>query len=226
MFGFCMARILTLTLRIVWARFPHDVSIAIAANIFVSAGILIMYILNLLFASRIIRALQPTVGWHPALRIFFKVLYALIGCSLALVIVLTVMSSYTLDPKIKHEALWIQRGAVLYMFIFTLVPACLLAVALLLPKHTGAEEFGHGSMKTKIIILALGCCLTATISGFKLGESSNLIIQGRLLTLNRNVVVTTATDRQSCLVPLQSGVLLLQLHARDLAARALRARTH
>ena len=194
MFGFCMARILTLTLRIVWARFPHDVSIAIAANIFVSAGILIMYILNLLFASRIIRALQPTVGWHPALGIFFKVLYALIGCSLALVIVLTVMSSYTLDPKIKHEALWIQRGAVLYMFIFTLVPACLLGVALLLPKHSGAERFGHGSMKTKIIILALGCCLTVTISGFKLGKQTCFASRRLPLTLDRNVVVTTTTD--------------------------------
>lgn len=171
MFGFCMARILTLTLRIVWACYPHGVSIAIAANIFVAAGILIVYILNLLFASRILRALQPTLGWNRGFSVFYKALYTLIGCALALVIVLTIMSSYTLDAKIHTEALWIQRGALLYMLIFTLIPAVLLALALLLPRHPSPEMFGEGSMRSKIIILAAGSCFAITIAGFRAGTT-------------------------------------------------------
>lgn len=171
LFGFCMARILTLTVRIAWACYPESVSTAIAANILVAAGILIVYILNLLFATRILRALQPGLGWHRALGIFFKVLYALIGCTLVLVIVLTVMSSYTLDQQIHTEALWIQRGAILYMFIFTLVPAVVLAAAVLLPRHPSPETFGHGSMRTKIVVLTVGICLSVTIAGFRAGTT-------------------------------------------------------
>lgn len=171
LFGFSMARILTLILRIVWACYPRGVSIAIAANIFVNAGVLIIYIVNLLFASRILRALQPHLGWNPVLGVFYKVLYALIGISLALVIVLTVMNSYTLDATIHAEARWIQRGAILFMLIFTIIPALLLAVALLLPTHPSAETFGHGTMRTKILILAAGICLTVTISGFRAGTT-------------------------------------------------------
>lgn len=170
MFGFCMARVLTLVLRIAWACYPHSVSTAIAANILVNAGILIVYILNLLFASRILRALQPTLGWHRALGVLYKALYAVIGCALVLVIVLTVMSSYTLDQKIHTEALWIQRGAITYMLVFTLVPAVLLSLALGLPKHSNEETFGHGSMRPKIIVLAVGICLTVTIAGFRAGS--------------------------------------------------------
>lgn len=171
MFGFSMARVLTLILRIVWACYPHGVSIAIAANIFVNAGILIIYILNLLFASRILRALQPALGWNRILSSFYKVLYGLIACALALVIVLSIMSSYTLDPQIHMEALWIQRGALLFMLIFTLIPAVLVAAALLLPSHRGAETFGQGSMRTKVIVLSIGICLTVTISGFRAGTT-------------------------------------------------------
>ena len=171
MFGFCMARILTLVLRISWACYPRSVSTAIAANILVNAGILIVYILNLLFASRILRALQPTIGWNRALGFFYKAMYTLIGTSLVLVIVLTVMSSYTLDRKIHLEAMWIQRGAILFMLIFTLVPAVLLALAVLLPKHPSPETFGHGTMRTKIIVLAVGICLTVTIAGFRAGTT-------------------------------------------------------
>ena len=42
LFGFCMARIVTQIMRIVWACYPTDVSVAIAATIFVAAGVLIV----------------------------------------------------------------------------------------------------------------------------------------------------------------------------------------
>src|ERR1700685_324481 len=50
--GFCMARVATLVLRISWANRPHNVRLAIAAQIFVNAGVLIIYIVNLILAQR------------------------------------------------------------------------------------------------------------------------------------------------------------------------------
>ncbi|KAH6681822.1 hypothetical protein B0J14DRAFT_648242 [Halenospora varia] len=45
--GFCMARVGTLVLRIAWATRQHNIRLAIAAQIFVNAGILVVYIVNL-----------------------------------------------------------------------------------------------------------------------------------------------------------------------------------
>ena len=85
LFGFCMARISTLVLRIAWANEHANSGLAIAANILVNAGILIVYILNLLFAQRILRAERPEVGWNTAVRFAFKVLYAMLVGILAMV---------------------------------------------------------------------------------------------------------------------------------------------
>ena len=171
LFGFSMARILTFTLRIVWSVDKQNVSLAIAANIFVNAGVLIVYIINLLFAQRILRALQPKVGWHRGLKISFIMLYTIIGCSLALIIVLTVESSYTLDPAIHSYAMWIQRGAILYLLLVVLIPFFIVALAFALPQPETTETFGHGSIRSKAIILLASTCLCTLIAGFKVGTT-------------------------------------------------------
>lgn len=165
-----MARVLTCTLRIVWACYPTNVSVAIAAQILVNAGILIVYIVNLLFAQRILRARRPEIGWNTGLRILFKIAYGLIGAALILIIVMTVYSFYTLDPAIHSYALWMQRGAILYLFLVALSPLIILAVAFILPP-TSDETFGKHSLRTKGLILLAGACLCTTIAGFKVGTT-------------------------------------------------------
>lgn len=75
LFGFCMARTVTNIMRIVWACFPTNVSVAIVAMIFVSAGVLIVFLINLIFAQRIIRAAHTHFGWHRAINYSFVVMY-------------------------------------------------------------------------------------------------------------------------------------------------------
>lgn len=166
--GFSMARVLTCILRIVWACEPQNVSVAIAAQIFVNAGILLVYIINLLFAQRILRARRPEIGWNVALRIFFRIVYVLIGIALILIIVMTVYSFYTLDPAIHSYAKWMQRGAILFLFLVALTPLIVLPLAMLLPR-TSDEHFGKHSMETKALILLAGACICTTIAGFKVG---------------------------------------------------------
>lgn len=166
--GFSMARVLTCTLRIVWAAEPHNISLAIAANIFVNAGILLVYIINLLFAQRILRARRPEIGWNQVLRIAFRIVYVLLGAALVLIIVLTVYSFYTLSPSIHSYAFWIQRGAILFLFIVAALPLVMVPLALALPPSS-AETFGQGSVMSKAIILLVGTCLCTTIAGFKVG---------------------------------------------------------
>ena len=169
--GFSMARVLTCCLRIGWATAQHDVSLAIAAQIFVQAGILIVYVLNLIFAQRILRAKQPEIGWSRIVGIFFKIIWALIPAALILVITLTVISFYSLKMSIESEAHWIQRGAILFLFIVAFLPLPLVAVAFALPGSAKEEEFGHGSVTSKALLLVAGTCLCCIIAGFRVGTT-------------------------------------------------------
>ncbi|KAK1066084.1 39S ribosomal protein L16, mitochondrial [Friedmanniomyces endolithicus] len=95
--GFCNVRTITCSLRIAWAFNLDNVSLIIAAEILLLAGNLILYIINLVFAQRILRARHPEIGWNPRLGFMLKSLYAVIGCVLFIVISTIVLSYYTLD---------------------------------------------------------------------------------------------------------------------------------
>ena len=94
----------------------------------------------------------------------------MVSAALVLIIVLTVDSFFTLDPAIHSYAKWIQRGAILFLFLIALLPLLIVPLAFALPESAGAEVFGKkGGMKTKAAILTAGACLCTTIAGFKVG---------------------------------------------------------
>ncbi|KAJ9663341.1 hypothetical protein H2198_000858 [Neophaeococcomyces mojaviensis] len=170
-FGFCMARLATLVLRIAWATRQHNVRLAIAANIFVSAGILIIYVVNLLFAQRILRATQPKIGWNPVLSTVFKVFYGGIGAALIMVITASVLGMYTLNMSTLKAVRDVQLAASTYLLLFVTLPLLLLILSQFLPNSGSEEQFGQGSMtKKKLIVLAVSC-LSITIAGFKTGSA-------------------------------------------------------
>ncbi|KAL4737657.1 hypothetical protein BDV11DRAFT_151745 [Aspergillus similis] len=169
LFGFCMARITTLVLRIVWANRQHNVRLAIAANIFVNAGVLLVYIINLILAQRILRAKQPQIGWHPIMRIGSKVFYYLIPAALIMVITAIVVSSYSLDPVTRSDCRDVQLTAITYLLVFTCLPLLHIIPSVLLPKSKQEESFGQGSMFAKIVIVTVSTCLCILIAGFKAG---------------------------------------------------------
>ncbi|KAF7590713.1 hypothetical protein BBP40_002504 [Aspergillus hancockii] len=169
MFGFSMARIVTLVLRIAWANRQRNVRLAIAANIMVNAGILLVYIINLIFAQRILRAKQPHIGWHPILRTGSKILYALIIGALVMVITAIVVSMYTLDMHIRSQCRDVQLAAMTYLLVFTCLPPLHLLAAFLLPRSQDEETFGQGAMRSKAAIVALSSVLCILIAGFKTG---------------------------------------------------------
>lgn len=169
LFGFCMARIATLVVRIVWANRQHNVRLAIAANIFVNAGILLVYIINLVLAQRILRAMQPQIGWNPVLRAIYKVFYTSIGVALVMVITAVVVSLYTLDTHTRSTCRGVELAALTYLLIITCLPVLHIAASLLLPTPRDAENFGEGSIRSKIIIVSLSACLCMLMAGFKAG---------------------------------------------------------
>ncbi|KAI2464262.1 hypothetical protein F4781DRAFT_80745 [Annulohypoxylon bovei var. microspora] len=171
LFGFCMARIMTLVLRIVWSTRHTNVSLAIAAGIFVNAGVLVVYVVNLIFAQRILRAKQPTLGWNGVLRILYKIFFVGVVCALIMVITALVLSVYTLNSYTLRACRDVQLTSGTYLLVFTTIPIFLVAAAYLLPKSPNEEVFGEGSMKSKTIIVLSVTCLCIINSGFRVGTA-------------------------------------------------------
>ncbi|KAK4580395.1 hypothetical protein LTR86_000598 [Recurvomyces mirabilis] len=171
LFGFCMCRVLTFILRIVWATRPHDVNVAIAANIFVNAGILLIYIINFIFALRIFRARQPELGWNRALHYVCVAFYWMMGLAICLVISMVVVSSYTLKPSLLHAARDVLLAGLTVFTVFTALAPAMLITSLLLRESAKAEHFGKGEMRMKIIICGISCALALLIAGFRCGTT-------------------------------------------------------
>ncbi|KAI1775796.1 hypothetical protein F4818DRAFT_414971 [Hypoxylon cercidicola] len=171
LFGFCMARITTLVLRIAWATHQTNIRLSIAANIFVNAGILVVYILNLIFAQRILRAKQPHLGWSTALRVIYRALYVGVAGALIMVITAVTLSVYSLNAYTLQACRDVQLAAGTYLLVITTLPLFVLAAAYLLPRSPAEESFGQGSMKSKALIVFVVSCLCILNSGFRSGTA-------------------------------------------------------
>jgi hypothetical protein len=172
LFAFSMARVITCIMRIVWATRQHDVKVAIAAQIFNNAGVLIVYLVNLIFAQRVLRAMHPKFGWNTALSHVFHVGYGLLVGTLIMVITATVIMFYTLNQHTIQACIDCQRAATIFLFFLTTTPLLLLAASFLLPRSGAREEtFGVGTVNGKAMLLVATACLATTISGFKLGTT-------------------------------------------------------
>ena len=77
-FGFCMARITTYIMRIAWAKKPNNINLGIAASVFVSAGVILLFIINMNYAQRILRGYHPKFGNSKPVARAFAVYYVLV----------------------------------------------------------------------------------------------------------------------------------------------------
>lgn len=171
MFGFGMARVATLVLRLAWACRPDHARLAIAAQIFTNVGILVIYVVDLLLALRVFRALHPRLGWKPILDKSIKLAYVALAVAICLVIGFVIASFYTLNPEVQTASLWATRSGILVLLLFNLIAPILYLLCLFMPPSPDAENFGKGSMKAKLVILGVALFFTLFIAGFRTGVS-------------------------------------------------------
>ncbi|KAF2860885.1 hypothetical protein K470DRAFT_264088 [Piedraia hortae CBS 480.64] len=171
MIQFCMSRVVTCILRIVWSKFIHNIRLAIAAQIFVAAGILVVYVINMELSKRCLRAFKPSIGWSPIVKIVYTTLYSLVVCCLIMVITMTIITYYTLNQHTRTIASWIQRGAITYLLVIAVVPLVVLALTFAPPHLPIQQPFGTGRNVTKLATLLVGTCLCTLIAGFRAGTT-------------------------------------------------------
>lgn len=169
--GFCMARVVTNSLRLAWMYNIENRGLAIASTIFVAAGVLILFIINLSFAQRILRGLHPHLGWNKWLSKAFLVMYLLIIPLLAMVVTATTQSFFTTDKNIARMDVDMQRGASSYFLLVALLPLIITTFALLYPQTTEPDHFGKRSFLHKSVVVMIASALLALGAGFRTGTS-------------------------------------------------------
>ena len=170
-FGFCMARITTNAVRIAWASHVANVRLAIAASIFVSAGVVLLFVINIIFAQRILRATHPRLGWNSAVSRLFLAVYALVVVTLIMLIVVTVHSFYTLNPHTRH----IHRNIQLYggtcFAVVAFLPIPIVAYAFVRSRKMPVESFGSGTVRAKILTVLAAALLLTLGAAFRAGTN-------------------------------------------------------
>ncbi|EDO03176.1 hypothetical protein SS1G_05656 [Sclerotinia sclerotiorum 1980 UF-70] len=70
-FGFSFSRVITCILRIVWASYPDNIKLALAAQVFVAAGTTLLFLINIIFTGRLLRAYHAW-AWNVWIRNTFR----------------------------------------------------------------------------------------------------------------------------------------------------------
>ncbi|KAK0744724.1 hypothetical protein B0T21DRAFT_447862 [Apiosordaria backusii] len=173
LFGFCMARIGALVLRIVWANRPDNTDIALAATIFVAAGVLLLFLVNLVFAQRMLRAYHPRFGWNRVLGWVWKGLFGSVVAVLIMVVTATVYGLLTTNLEAKGKTRDVQRFAGVYLAVLAFLPVVVVAGAVLWPTTPGKkkeiEKFGEGRMRSKVGLLVGTSMLLTLGAAFRAG---------------------------------------------------------
>jgi hypothetical protein len=175
-----MSRIVATVLRIASVSLPTNISLAIAAQIFVAAGVVLIFVMNLLWAQRIVRALHPRIGWHPIFTNLVKMLIVLIILTLVIVITSTVQSFYTLRPRTRKIDRDLQIYGTFFLAIISFLPIPIVLLSFIhgsrpksrdqtpedgftvifgLQRTTPPDKFGHGRLRTKAFVLLTGSTL-------------------------------------------------------------------
>lgn len=165
-------------MRLVWITHQDNVSVAIAANIFVNAGVIIIIIINILFAQRILRASHPKLGWGRIVHYLFITYYTIILLLLVALITSIVQQSYTLDANSHRIDRDIQLVGGTNSAFAAFLPIPILIIGVVLPKMRSSpssprsvDKFGTGRFRTKILILLFSTLLISLGAGFRIGAN-------------------------------------------------------
>ncbi len=171
LFAFCMARVTTCIMRIIWATRPTNIRISLAATIFVTAGVVLVYLINIVLVQRILRAMQPHTCWHPLFNFAFLVIYALLVVALCLLISFTVQSVYTLDLNQHRIARDVQLyGGTLIAFV-AFLPIPLILGGSVVSRNPPKDNFGTGRFGSKVRLLLSTAALLSLGAWFRAGTS-------------------------------------------------------
>lgn len=164
---FCFERAAALGLRSAGAYLGYNGDLYIAGYVMTFGGTPILYLVNLIFAHRVMRLQHPIIGrWNPILYAFFIFIYLLMTIAWALLIAGLVQPFYWRDPKILNFDSNFRKYAYTFFAVVALLPLPLVLISSIIPRIRRHRRYGHVGMAFKIIILLIATALTAAEAVF------------------------------------------------------------
>ncbi|KAK4148752.1 hypothetical protein C8A00DRAFT_47480 [Chaetomidium leptoderma] len=170
---FCMARVVALGLRCAWAAAAaahprDDVRVAMAAQIFTAAGVLVLFVTNLVFAQRVVRAYHPFFGWSRGVTWLFRGLFGSAVVVLVMVVAVTVQGFFVKEgDRTRAVDRRVQLFCVVYLAVYAFLPVPLVTLAAVVPRRTRIDKFGEGHFRTKFALLTVTASLLALGATFR-----------------------------------------------------------
>ncbi|KAI1377654.1 hypothetical protein F4677DRAFT_444243 [Hypoxylon crocopeplum] len=176
LFALCLLRGISLVARMVWASYPRAVNAVIAASVMTQCGSVLIFVINLFFAQRVLRAYHPRLGWHRGAGAVVWFLIACVMCCLVMAIIATIHSFFTLNKAAQRadRAVQLFAGSYLFFLAFLPVPVVALAAATTRPRYRRrasyrVEKFGAGRWRAKVSLLVFTSLVAALGAGFRVG---------------------------------------------------------
>ena len=163
-FLFAGERVPTCIMRIVWIFQPTSIEIAVASQILLQAGVVLLYLGNVIYVGAVIRA---GTGRHTWLTILQVVLSTATLTAFVMGIASIAVEIYTLDERSRYNCLQLQRAVNIYFVALAATPLGLLVAA----------YFGHRKRLFRVMkdtwfdaaIVGATSLLCMLMSGFKAG---------------------------------------------------------
>jgi hypothetical protein len=170
LFMFSVVRIVALVLRIAWASNSTNISLAIAANVFTAAGVVIIFIVNLIVTRRVLGD-YARFGGHRALDLGLRfLLFSIVAC-LIMVITSTVYSFFTLDAHTRQQCRDIQLVASTYLTFLAFIPVPAVVLAWLFRGPAVGDTRAKRRFNAKAQLLLVTSVLLTLGAGFRCGTT-------------------------------------------------------
>ncbi|KAK9372218.1 uncharacterized protein V1513DRAFT_453129 [Lipomyces chichibuensis] len=134
MFGLCMARIVTFSMRLAYTTHPSNVNVTIAASVFIAAGVIILFILNILFSQRVFTAQHPSRAYVGSL--FYNVMRMYYISIIVFLIVLVTSTGvyYHTNATVMKGIAHFRKAAMVYFTIAAFMPIPIITAAYAIPQ--------------------------------------------------------------------------------------------
>lgn len=166
--GFCMSRIVTCSLRLAFIYNVTNENLALASTIFTAAGVLLLFIVNIIFSQRMLRGLHPHLGWQRWIHWVFVAIYAMLFGFFVLVVVGSIQLFLSTNKSQLLIDVKLQKASSVYLFFVALIPIPLTLFALIKPnKKSEVDHFGTGSFGLKALPLLASATLLSAGAGFR-----------------------------------------------------------
>ncbi|EME78259.1 uncharacterized protein MYCFIDRAFT_120468, partial [Pseudocercospora fijiensis CIRAD86] len=174
--GFCATRTIATSLRIAWAHQPRNIHLAMTAQIFVYAGVIILIISNLWWTVRIVRAQNPRLGWSKPITALIPLPIILSVAMILCLIVSVCIIFYLPDPFHQLVGRTIQQTGAALFALWSLLPFPILLISICLARpNSHTDNFGDATaglglkntIPTKIFVCITSALLLASGATFR-----------------------------------------------------------